>query len=174
MRLILLGLILLSSVACVGTGSRNPIAITNSQDGLSEEKKDLPKIEIAESVRIYSRENVDFNLASLYLTTYLSGKGLPAIQFYNNDEIVAEFAPADLAEFVLIPEMTTLDVTAEQVLAGNIHGISITSDKIAVGQVWSLKKTSSIANYWIIFKITDYVPSKSLRIQYKVKEFKYL
>lgn len=174
MRLILLGLILLSSVACVGTGSRNPIAITNSQDGLSGEKKDLPKIEIAETVRLISREAGDFNLASLYLTTYLSGKALPAIQFYNNDEIVAEFAPADDAEFVMIPEVTTLDVTDAQIEAGEAHGISISSDKITVGQVWSLKKVSSLANYSIIFKIIDYIPGKSLRIQYKVKEFKYL
>ncbi len=174
MRLILLAFILLSTVACVGTGARSPLPLTGTQNGLSGVGKDEAKLDTQVSSLLISREAGSFQLSSLFLTEYLKEKSLPALQFYNNDEIIGEISPDDQAEFILITDAKDLNVTDLQIAAGELNGISIESSKIAVDQIWVLEKKSSTASYKVVFKITSYIAGKSLKLTYKVKEFKYL
>jgi hypothetical protein len=174
MRLILLLSILLSAVACVGTGKRTPIPFTTAQDGLKVEERDMPKMSTSTSALLITREAGDFDLSSLYLSEYLKTKKLPAFQFFNNDEVVGEIAPVDQARFLLIADAKDINVTDGQIAEGEDHGNSIASSQLKGGQVWVVEKTTESATYTIIFKITDYRAGKSLKISYKVKEFKYL
>jgi len=160
-------------VACVGTGSRTPIPVTTTQDGLKGVAKDQPPLEMESSVRLISREAGDFDLASLYLSNYLKVNTLPALQFYNNDEIVGEMSAEERAEFVLIPAATNLNVTQADIDSGEVNGNTIASNKIVVGQVWSLKKISPTHSFSLIFQIISYKPGLSLKIEYKLKEFFY-
>ncbi len=169
--ILLLSVFILSS--CVGSGDRKALSLTSLNEALKTEQ-DSPSLNKSVSSLLITREAGSYELSSLYLSEYLKTNSAPAIQFYNNDEIISEILADDQAELILIKDATDLDVTSDQIAEGESYGNSIPSSGIANESVWVLKKSNSSVKYQLVFKIIDYKPGKSLKLNYKLTSFSYL
>lgn len=173
MKTVLMLILLLGVASCDnGSGARNQYGTV--KQGLKSSTKDMPALETAVTLTLVNKAIGETALSSVFLTEYSKVESLPAIQFTATNDIVGELETEDVLRFVLVTETTTLTVSQDQVDAGVDNGIAILSPNIKVGDVWSVKKKTAVMEFWMVFKIINYTADKNLKIQYKLKSFKYL
>ena len=140
---------------------------------LLTQTKDMPELDITNTAILINRSIGESELSSLYLTEYAKTNQIPDIQFYSNDDLLGEIGVQDVADFIRIPNTTSLDINKAMLTTGEVFGPAIPSASLTAGDVWSLKKDTATVKFWISFKIIAYKANTNLKIQYKVLEFKY-
>lgn len=138
------------------------------------DRRDLPELNVSKQATLEtrSREVDNYTDSCLFLTKFDQKGNDCLISLQTNDAITGEQVVDDVANFQLLEEGTSHQLTSNAVKAD--LGSRIEAGIYSVGDEYSLIKTDSNTKIVLTFKILEIDVNSFIRIEYQVKEYKIL